>query len=249
MNDIAIDVNNISVEYKIQGSNSIKSLLKFNSSSPQTIRALNDITFSVKRGSILGIVGKNGSGKSTLLRTIGNIFGVDKGSVDLHGNKVSLLSLGVGFNNRLTGRENILLSGLLLGYTKEEIEKRMASVIEFSEIGKFIDYPVSSYSSGMYSKLAFSLSTELDSDIILIDEVLSVGDEHFAKKSYNKMKSLIEDDNHTVVIVSHNLQTIEELCDEVLWIHEGNMMDIGETGLILKKYREFMEQQEDLRGE
>ena len=236
----AIDVNNISVTYTIQGSKSIKNLL-LKKNETKKIQALKDISFSVEQGSILGIVGKNGSGKSTLLRTVGNIFGVDRGSVDLHGNKVSLLSLGVGFNNRLTGRENILLSGLLLGYTKEEINKRMPSIIEFSEVGKFIDYPVSAYSSGMYSKLAFSLSTELDTDIILIDEVLSVGDEHFAKKSYSKMKSLIKDEKHTVVIVSHNLRTIEELCTEVLWIHEGEMKGIGKPDEILPEYKKFME--------
>lgn len=240
MKENAIDVQNISVSYTVQQGKSIRNLLSSGLSGSKKINALNDISFSVERGKILGIVGKNGSGKSTLLRTIGNIFGVDKGSIDLHGNKVSLLSLGVGFNNRLTGRENIMLSGLLLGFDKEEIERRMPSIIEFSEVGSFIDYPVSSYSSGMYSKLAFSLYTELDTDIILIDEVLSVGDEHFAKKSYTKMKSLIKDDNHTVVIVSHNLKTIDELCDEVLWIHEGNMKAYGNTDDVLPKYKDFM---------
>lgn len=240
MGQVAIDVNDVSVTYMIQGNRSIRNIFSNNKSSVKRIDALQDISFSVERGSILGIVGKNGSGKSTLLRTIGGIFGADKGSIDLHGNKVSLLSLGVGFNSRLTGRENIYLSGLLLGYSKSEIAKRMDSVIEFSEVGKFIDYPVSSYSSGMYSKLAFSLSTELDTDIILIDEVLSVGDEHFAKKSYNKMKSLIKDEDHTVVIVSHNLKTIEELCTDVLWIHEGRMKKLGKPEVVLEEYNTFM---------
>ena len=241
MSQAAIDVKDISVTYTIQGTRSIKGILTNQKNDGKKINALQDITFSVEKGSILGIVGKNGSGKSTLLRTIGGIFGVDKGTVDLHGNKVSLLSLGVGFNNRLTGRENIMLSGLLLGYSKEEVERRMNSIIEFSEVGKFIDYPVSAYSSGMYSKLAFSLYTELDTDIILIDEVLSVGDEHFAKKSYNRMNALIKDENHTVVIVSHNLKTIEELCTDVLWIHEGHMRGFGNTAAILEEYRAFME--------
>jgi len=240
MKEIAIDVKDISVSYTVQQGKSIKNIFRNGLSEKNKIEALKNISFSVERGKILGIVGKNGSGKSTLLRTIGNIFGVDEGIIDLHGNKVSLLSLGVGFNSRLTGRENIILSGLLLGFAKEEIERRMTEIIEFSEVGNFIDYPVSSYSSGMYSKLAFSLYTELDTDIILIDEVLSVGDEHFAKKSYNKMKSLIKDDNHTVVIVSHNLKTIEELCDEVLWIHEGNMKMFGATSEVLPIYKEYM---------
>lgn len=240
MDKTVIEVNDISVSYRVQQGKSIKSILNNGLSSSKKINALKDITFSVKKGKIVGIVGKNGSGKSTLLRAICNIFGVDKGTIDLHGNKVSLISIGVGFNDRLTGRENIILSGLLLGFSKEEIERRMPTIIEFSEIGEFIDYPVSSYSSGMYSKLAFSVYTQLDTDIILIDEVLAVGDEHFARKSYNEMKKLIEDDNHTVVIVSHNLNTIEDLCDEVLWIHEGNMKAYGKTEDILPKYKEFM---------
>ena len=118
----------------------------------------------------------------------------------------------------------------------------MENIIEFSEIGAFIDYPVATYSSGMYSKLAFSLATELNTDIILVDEVLSVGDEHFAKKSYLRMKELIQDANHTVVIVSHNIQTLEELCTQVLWIHEGKMKEIGDTKNVLKHYQRFMDQ-------
>jgi len=132
------------------------------------------------------------------------------------------------------------LSGMLTGFTMDEIMAKMDDIIEFAEIGEFIDKPVNTYSSGMYSKLAFSLATELNTDILLIDEVLSVGDEHFAKKSYYRMKELIEDKNHTVVIVSHNLNTLEDLCDEILWIHDGEMKMIGEPKEVLEQYKQFM---------
>ena len=175
------------------------------------------------------------------MRAIGGVFRPDEGNIDLYGNKVSLLSIGVGFNDLLTGRENVILSGMLTGFSKEEVLKRMDKIVEFAEIGEFIDRPVNTYSSGMYSKLAFSLATELNTDIILIDEVLSVGDEHFAKKSFYRMKELIEDKSHTVVIVSHNLQTLEELCDEILWLHEGKIKLIGDPQTVLPEYKKYMQ--------
>lgn len=198
------------------------------------------ISFDVKQGEILGITGKNGSGKSTLLRALANIFSADEGSIDLHGHSVSLLAIGVGFKNEMTGRENIMLSGMLLGFSEKEVRERMDEIIDFAGLGKFIDMPVRTYSSGMYSKLAFSITAILETDIMLIDEVLSVGDEKFKKKSYAKMKSLISQRNRTVVIVSHNLKTLEELCDRVMWMHEGKIVKIGEPKEVLQEYREFM---------
>lgn len=240
MKELAIEVDGLSVCYSLQKQRSIRDVFK-RKKKIESFTALDDISFKVDRGDILGIVGKNGSGKSTLLKAIGGIFSADSGSINLFGNKVSLLSIGVGFISKLTGRENVILSGLLTGYSRDEIDKRMENIIEFSEIGAFIDYPVATYSSGMYSKLAFSLATELNTDIILVDEVLSVGDEHFAKKSYLRMKELIQDANHTVVIVSHNIQTLEELCTQVLWIHEGKMKEIGDTKNVLEHYQRFMD--------
>ena len=139
--------------------------------------------------------------------------------------------------------ENIYLSGMLLGYTKEEIDSKVKDIIEFSELGEFINRPVRSYSSGMYSKLAFSITAILETDIILIDEVLSVGDIHFKEKSYNKMKELISDSNRTVVIVSHSSKTIEELCDKVIWLHEGLIKEEGNPKKIMAKYEEFMREE------
>ena len=142
--------------------------------------------------------------------------------------------------NEMTGRENIMLSGMLLGFSEKEVRERMDEIIDFAGLGKFIDMPVRTYSSGMYSKLAFSITAILETDIMLIDEVLSVGDEKFKKKSYAKMKSLISQRNRTVVIVSHNLKTLEELCDRVMWMHEGKIVKIGEPKEVLQEYREFM---------
>ena len=241
MSEQAIKADNVHLSYCTRKGVSIKSIIKKNSVKQDKFHALKGISFSLEKGKILGIVGKNGSGKSTLLRAIGGIFSADEGSIELFGNKVSLLSIGVGFNYLLTGRENVILSGMLTGFTMEEIQSKMDRIIEFAEIGEFIDKPVNTYSSGMYSKLAFSLATELDTDILLIDEVLSVGDEQFARKSYYRMKELIEDQNHTVVIVSHNLNTLEELCDEILWIHEGEVRMHGAPAEVLTEYKKFMQ--------
>ena len=207
-------------------------------------QGLKDINLSFSRGEIVMIIGDNGSGKSTLLRAISGIFSPDKGSINLHGNTISLLSIGVGFQKQLTGYENIYLSGMLLGYTKDEIAKKIDSIIEFSELGDAIYKPVRSYSSGMYSKLAFSITAILETDIILIDEVLSVGDIHFKEKSYSKMKELINNSNRTVVIVSHSTKTLVELCDKVIWLHDGLIKDEGKPAEIMEKYEAFMREEQ-----
>ena len=203
--------------------------------------AVKGISFSIRRGGIVGIIGKNGSGKSTTLRAIAGIFSPDEGEIDLHGNTVSLLSIGVGFQKRLTGRENIYISGLLMGFSVEEIQKREKEIIEFSELGDFIDRPVESYSSGMHSKLAFSITAVLETDIMLIDEVFSVGDASFKKKSYRKMKELIGDKDRTVVIVSHSIKSVKKLCNRVIWIHEGELVMYSRTRWVLSLYKRFMD--------
>lgn len=189
---------------------------------------------------MLGIVGKNGSGKSTLLRSIAGIFAPNVGEIDLHGYTVSLMALGIGFVSRLSGRENIMLSGMLLGFSEKAIREKMDEIIEFSELGEFIDRPVATYSSGMHSKLAFAITAMLETDIMLVDEVLSVGDSRFQKKSFAKMRELIMDVNTTVLIVSHNMETLRSLCDRVLWIHDGVMKEIGDTETVIQHYNDFM---------
>ena len=243
MSEIAITVKDLVVRYRKLNKFSIKKqLLKkyYKDKGPKTFEAIKGISFEVPKGEILGIIGKNGSGKSTLLRTLAGIFSADEGIVDMHGYNVSLLSIGVGFQKELSGRENIYLSGMLLGFKEEEIKKKADEIIEFSELGDFIDMPVNTYSSGMHSKLAFSITAILETDIMLVDEVLSVGDEKFKKKSYAKMQSLISNKDRTVVIVSHSLGSLEKLCTSVLWLHEGEIKMIGKPKDVIAKYREFM---------
>lgn len=241
MSEYAIEVNNLCIHYKGVKAFSIKKhLFSRNKQKPEVVEAVKNVSFKVEKGEILGIVGKNGSGKSTMLRAIAGIFSPNSGTIDLHGNSVALLAIGVGFQKELSGRENILLSGLLLGFPEEEIYARMDEIIEFSELGKFIDAPVRTYSSGMYSKLAFSITAILESDIMLIDEVLSVGDVRFKKKSYAKMKELISDKNRTVLIVSHDMKTLAKLCTKILWINEGEFVKYGETKEVLAEYEAFM---------
>lgn len=239
--EYAITVEDLYIRYKSLKAYSIKkNLLRLKKAEAEEFEAVRGVSFQVPKGEIMGIIGKNGSGKSTMLRAIAGIFSADEGNIDLHGNKVSLLSIGVGFNKQLTGRENIMLSGMLLGYSEQEVKDQMQTIIDFAEIGKFIDMPVRTYSSGMYSKLAFSITAVLETDIMLIDEVLSVGDEKFKKKSFNKMKELISNSDRTVMIVSHNIPTLKELCSTVIWMHEGKIKKIGPSEEVLAEYKEFM---------
>ena len=237
----AISVRNVCIDYKSLKSSSIKqNFFKLKKVEQEVFHAVRNVSFEVPEGQILGITGKNGSGKSTMLKALAGIFSADSGTIDLKGHTVSLLSIGVGFEREMSGRENIILSGMLLGFSEEFIRSKMDEIIEFAGLGKFIDMPVRTYSSGMYSKLAFSITAVLETDIMLIDEVLSVGDEKFKKKSYAKMKSLISNRERTVVIVSHSLETLEDLCDKILWMHEGRLVEIGAPDEVLPRYLEFM---------
>ena len=220
---------------------SFKERLLFRKRNRYEIRpVLRDISFQVKRGEAVGLVGHNGCGKSTTLKLLTKILYPDKGTITMKGRVSSLIELGAGFHPDMSGRENIILSGMLLGFSEAFIRSRMDEIIEFAGLGKFIDMPVRTYSSGMYSKLAFSITAVLETDIMLIDEVLSVGDEKFKKKSYEKMKSLISNRERTVVIVSHSLDTIADLCDKVMWMHEGKLIEIGTPEEVLPRYLEFM---------
>ncbi len=239
--EIALDVRGLCISYQSLKSYSIKkNLLTFRKDKTERFEAVKHVSFVVPKGNILGIVGRNGSGKSTLLNAIAGIFAPDSGRIDLKGNSVSLLSIGVGFQKELSGRENILLSGMLLGFTEKEVLEKSEEIIHFAELGEFIDAPVRTYSSGMYSKLAFSITAILETDIMLIDEVLSVGDSKFKKKSLNKMKHLIMDEDRTVLIVSHSSETLAELCDSVMWLHDGEVRMFGQTEEVLSSYESFM---------
>ncbi len=239
--EIAIDVKNLEISYRCLKSFSIrKSLFQLKKSKVEVYEAVRDVSFQVPKGEIMGMVGRNGSGKSTMLRAMAGIIAPDSGTIDLHGHNVSLMSIGVGFQKKLSGRENILLSGMLLGFSEKQVRDKMDEIIKFAELGRFIDMPVKTYSSGMYSKLAFSITAVLESDIMLIDEVLSVGDAKFKKKSYRKMKELISNKNRTVVIVSHSSDTLRKLCTSLMWLHNGKIRMLGRTDEVLDAYEKFM---------
>lgn len=241
MSENAIEIKNLCIEYRpLKNISIMKTFFHNEREKEEVFQAVKDVSFEVKKGEILGIVGKNGSGKSTMLRAIAGIFRPDRGSIDLKGNSISLMSIGVGFNTEMTGRKNIILSGMLLGFSENEMLEKMDNVIKFAEIGEFIDKPVKTYSSGMYSKLAFAITANLETDIILVDEVLSVGDERFKKKSLSKMKELITDKHRTVIIVSHDLGILQELCSRVLWIHDGRIEKLGQTEETINAYRTYM---------
>lgn len=203
--------------------------------------AINDLSFQVEKGEILGIVGRNGSGKSTLLKALGGMLAPDAGTIDLRGQSVALLAIGVGFKLEMTGRENIYIAGLLLGFSQKIIKQKEQEIIDFAELQEFIDMPVRTYSSGMYSRLGFAITAILETDIVLIDEVLSVGDERFQKKSFDKMKQLISNKEKTVLICSHSREVLNDLCDRVLWIDNGKTVKIGKSDIVLKEYENYMQ--------
>jgi ABC-type polysaccharide/polyol phosphate transport system ATPase subunit len=208
------------------------------------IEAVKDVSFSVPRGSVLGVVGANGAGKSTLVRSIAGILPPTSGRVEVHGRVSTLLALGVGFNRKLTGRENVVLGGLAAGWSREELAAKYDDIVRFAELQKFMDLPMRMYSSGMYGRLAFSVAVNMDPDILLIDEALSVGDARFKRKSFRRMRKLCEEDR-TVVLVSHALQSIKDLCDHVIWMHEGELRMWDEPEAVIDAYTEFLEVGED----
>lgn len=241
MMEKTVEVKDLRINYKTMNPVNIKNLKGlFKNGRLSTHHAVKGVSFDVYKGEIVGLIGQNGSGKSTTLRSIAGIISPDSGSINLFGHSVSLLAIGVGFQKELTGRANILLSGLLMGFTEEEIKAKTNEIIEFSELGKFIDKPVRTYSSGMHSRLAFAITAILDTEILLIDEVLSVGDARFKKKSNKKMKSLIMDKDRTVIIISHNLETLKSVCDRIVWMDKGEIMMIGTPEEVLPKYTEYM---------
>ena len=240
MGDIALSVKNLDIVYMPYHSMRVRNLFGNTGTKLQPIRAIREMSFSVQKGEVIGIVGRNGSGKTTLLRAIAGIFDPDAGEINLYGNRVSLMALGVGFDPELSGRENIMLSGMMLGFSRKEIREHMDEIIAFSELSDFIDYPVRAYSSGMYSKLAFSITSFLETDIMLIDEVLSVGDIAFQDKSRNKMRELIAQRKHTVLLVSHNVGLLQDVCDRVIWMDAGSLRQFGRTDRVLKEYSDFM---------
>ncbi len=198
--------------------------------------ALSDISFSVKKGEVFGIVGLNGSGKSTLLKIISGILKPSEGSVKTFGSISPLIELGAGFDYDLTARENIFLNGYVLGYTKKYIEEKFNDIVEFSELEDFLDVPIKNYSSGMTARLGFAIATVVRPEILIVDEILSVGDYKFQEKCEKRIKDMMSGGT-TVIIVSHTIKQIEKLCDRVLWLEKGNAKMLGEASEVCLKYK------------
>ena len=202
----------------------------------EKFKALDNISFEVKKGERIGIIGHNGAGKSTLLKLISRVTGPTDGKIYLNGRVASMLEVGTGFHEELTGRENIYLNGAILGMTKKEVDAKMEDIIEFSEVRQFIDTPVKRYSSGMYVKLAFSVAAHLDSEIMIMDEVLAVGDVAFQNKCLQKMKDVSEQEDRTILYVSHNMNTIRQLCDRVIVLNHGQIVFDGDVEEGIRRY-------------
>jgi lipopolysaccharide transport system ATP-binding protein len=202
----------------------------------ETIWALKDVSFEVKQGQVVGIIGRNGAGKSTLLKILSKITEPTKGRVELMGRVGSLLEVGTGFHPELTGHENIYLYGAILGMDRWEVTRKFGDIVDFAELYKFIETPVKRYSSGMYMRLAFSVAAHLNTEILLVDEVLAVGDVGFQKKCLGKMENVTKHEGRTVIFVSHNLAAITSLCDRVINIKDGKLQNYGEPNLIVEKY-------------
>lgn len=242
-NDVQIMLENISMEYVVDrnGIQSMKeymvSLLK-GTIKRETYQALNNISFSVKTGEVLGVIGKNGAGKSTLLKIISGILKPSSGQISTRGTIAPLLELGSGFDQDLTGYENIFLNGAILGYSKEFLQESYQKIVDFSELGDFIYSPIRTYSSGMMMRLAFSIAAVIVPDVLIVDEILAVGDAAFQKKSKQRMKELMSGGT-TVLFVSHDLEQIRSMCDRVLWLDKGKVRAIGETEEVCEQYKEY----------
>lgn len=236
--EYAIKVENLTKEFKLfyDKPTTLKERLVFwNKKKEDSRTVLKNINLNIKKGETVALIGTNGSGKSTLLKLMTKIIYPTKGSLITNGKLTSLLELGAGFHPDFTGRENIYFNASIFGLTKEEIERRVDEIIEFSELGDFIDSPVRTYSSGMYMRLAFSVAINVDADILLIDEILAVGDQHFQDKCFAKLEELKESDK-TIVIVTHSLDQVRKLCTRAIWIYNGEVRLDGKPDKVVDEY-------------
>ena len=208
------------------------------------VKALQGVTFDVPHGKVMGVIGSNGAGKSTLMRTVAGILPPTSGRIEVNGRVSTLLALGVGFNSALSGKENVTLGGLAAGLTRAEIREKYEEITAFAELEDFMDMPMRTYSSGMYSRLAFAVAVHMDPDILIIDEALSAGDAHFKKKASDKMSELVSK-ARTMLVVSHALGTIKELCDEAIWLHKGQLIGRGRPDDMISAYTRFLQVGED----
>ena len=249
--DNSIEVRNVQKHFKVykdKGHMLRERLIHLNRNKYEMREVLRGISFDVKKGESVGLIGKNGCGKSTTLKLLTKILRPNGGTIDIQGRVCSLIELGAGFHPDMSGRENIYINASIFGIKAKEVDQRLNDIIRFSELEEFIDNPVRTYSSGMYMRLAFSVAINVDADILLIDEILAVGDNAFQTKCFNKLKSL-KDQGTTIVIVSHALGQVERLCDRAIWIDEGRIRDDGPARKVCKEYLEKMEESRLERAE
>lgn len=238
MTDLAVDIQNLGKMFKMysERNQSMKSaLMRGRISKFEEFWALEDISLSIQKGETLGLVGSNGSGKSTLLKTLAKIYWPDRGQIDYFGRMSALLEVGSGFHPELTGRENIYLNGSILGMKKKEIDLRFDKIVEFSGVSKFIDQPVKNYSSGMYVRLGFSVAIHVEPDILVVDEVLAVGDAAFQKQCFQRFKEL-KKQGTTIILVTHDLDAMNQLCDRAVWIKNGLVEMQGQSKKVSTSY-------------
>lgn len=237
--NIAIKVNHVYKSFNIyyDRANTLKERMLFFARNKRREKreVLNDINLEIKKGETVALIGVNGSGKSTLLKLMTQIIFPNKGTIETNGKLTSLLELGAGFHPDFSGRENIYFNSSIFGLTKKEIDNRLEQIIEFSELRDFIDNPVRTYSSGMYMRLAFSVAINVDADILLIDEILSVGDQHFQEKCFNKMREL-RAQGKTMVFVTHSMESVKKLCDRAVWLYDGKVRMDGNTEEVVNEY-------------
>ena len=246
MGETVIKVENVGMEFNLsqEKTDNLKEyVIKFLKKELmyQSFWALQDVSFEVKKGDKLGVLGLNGAGKSTLLKLISGVMKPTHGNIELNGRISPLLELGAGFDPSYTGRENIFLNGAMLGYPKEFIESKFDEIVEFSEIGDFMDVPLKNYSSGMVARLGFSIATVVEPQILILDEVLSVGDAKFKEKSENRMKSLLNQDV-TVLFVSHSIDQVRRLCNKAIWLEKGKLVMQGSVEEVSEKYEQSIHQ-------
>ena len=242
----SIEVTGVSKKFKVyyDKGNSLKERVLFWKRGRYEERwVLRDISFEIKKGEVIGLIGENGCGKSTMLKLLTRIMYPTKGQIEIKGRVSSLLELGAGFHPDMSGRENIYMNASIFGLTKREIDKRMEEIISFSELEAFLDNPIRTYSSGMYMRLAFSVAINVDTDVLLIDEILGVGDMNFQKKCFDKLKE-IKDKGTTIVIVSHSMEQLEQICERSLWIKDGMICEEGPADIVNQKYISFMRQKQ-----
>ena len=240
--NIAIKVLNVYKQFKVNSDKPYtlkERLIHSTKNKIENRKILNGINIEIKKGETVALIGTNGSGKSTLLKLMTKIIYPNEGKITTNGKLTSLLELGAGFHPDFTGRENIYFNASIFGLTAAEIDSRVQDIIDFSELGELIDTPVRTYSSGMYMRLAFSVAINVDADILLIDEILAVGDQHFQDKCFDKLKEFKNDKNKTIVIVSHSLDSVKMLCNRAIWIYDGKVRMDGKPEEVIKSYLEI----------